>query len=348
MMEKQNQEIQIFDLDKQIIQMNQYEKSILSQNNIQNSIRSNIKLKDIQVLSHLGKGTFGQVFKVIYKNKIYALKQQLKQQVLQDVKYIQSELSIMKYLNHPFVVKLYHSFQTQNYLYMLLEYCENGDLTNYMAKGTIIQESQAIFIIAQIILALEYLHSLNLIYRDLKPENVMITNNNYIKLIDFGLSKEGFNITHTFCGSPAYLSPELLNGQGVTQSTDLYTMGLLLYEMLSGYPPHFSNNIRLLLNGIQNEELRIPKNFSGSVKNFLEQVITKDPFQRLNIKQIKNHIIFAEIDWSKLKSQEYLAPKLKKKEINKQYQIVKLIDHDYPSDGERINEVFGWDYSSQH
>jgi serum/glucocorticoid-regulated kinase 2 len=123
-----------------------------------------------------------------------------------------------------------------------------------MSRGVVLDEFTAKFLIAQIILALEYLHSKNIIYRDLKPENITVGDDNFIKVIDFGLSKEIQNsdlIAKSFCGSPAYLSPEIITGQGTSKATDIYSVGTILYEMLTGYPPFFCNELKQLLYNIR-------------------------------------------------------------------------------------------------
>ena len=128
--------------------------------------------------------------------------------------YVLGELNILKQIRHPFIIHLYFAFQTPYYLYLALDFCSNGDLSKYITRGVILDELTAKFIIAQIILAIECLHDKNIIYRDLKPENIIIDDEGYIKLIDFGLSKVGDEedfVAKSFCGSPAYLSPELVS-----------------------------------------------------------------------------------------------------------------------------------------
>lgn len=126
-----------------------------------------------------------------------------------------------------------------------------------MTRGVRFDELTSKMIIAEVMLAIEYLHSKNIIYRDLKPENILLDDLGHIKLIDFGLSKQGKNSDFTamsFCGSPAYLSPELIRGDGATKATDIYTIGTILYEMLTGFPPHYCKKIDKLFDDIRNSK----------------------------------------------------------------------------------------------
>jgi len=128
------------------------------------------------------------------------------------LKYAISECNILKQSNHPYVLKMHYSFQTPKYLYMILDLCTGGDLAYHLTKREIFDENESKFFIAEVILAIEYLHSLDIIYRDLKPENILIDTEGHVKLADFGLAKEGIknNNARSFCGSPAYLAPEML------------------------------------------------------------------------------------------------------------------------------------------
>lgn len=205
-----------------------------------------------------------------------------------------------------------------------------------MTRGVILDELTAKFIIAEIILAIEYLHGKHIIYRDLKPENIILDDEGYIKLIDFGLSKEGKDedfIAKSFCGSPAYLSPELVTGifihfirykgSGTTKATDIYSVGTILYEMLTGYPPFFTTNLKELLKKIRYctityiyfiEKLSIPNTLSKEAENLVSKMLDKNPEARIgakNISVLKRHIFFAEINWDKLLQKKYIPPKLK-------------------------------------
>lgn len=132
---------------------------------------------------------------------------------------------------------------------MILDYCPGGDLAYHLNQRQIFEEKEAKFFIAEVILAMEYLHNLDILYRDLKPENILIDEEGHAKMADFGLAKEGINNNQTaksFCGSPAYLAPEMLGTKGVGKAADVYQLGAVLYEFLVGLPPYYTENIKKL------------------------------------------------------------------------------------------------------
>ena len=285
--------------------------------------------------------------KVINKNLLIRRKQ---------LKYAVSECSILKKCDCPFIVKLYYSFQTLENLYMIEEYCPGGDL-QYHLKINLLEEYEAKFYISEIILAIEHLHDLNIIYRDLKPENILIGEDNHIVLADFGLAKEGVignSLSQSFCGSPAYLPPETVNMKGVGKSGDLYGIGAVLYEMISGTPPFFSNEISDLFNKIKNCQLVLHNYFSEDLKDLLIKLLEKDPNKRFgfsNKDEIKKHPFFKGINWEKLTNKEIKAPinfmkqkseneKLNKDEIeNKMIKNIKFNDVDYTEENKFSKRV---------
>ncbi|CAD8137233.1 unnamed protein product [Paramecium octaurelia] len=333
---------------------------IIEKSNSQ-SIQDKINLSSFQIIEMIGKGSFGNVYKAKYKHINCAIKQQEKDKLIRNgyLKYIISELQILRTIKHPFIVKLYLSFQTQFYLYIVTELCPAGDLSKYMTRGQILNEYTAKFIIAQIILAIEYLHSQQIIYRDLKPENILIDQEGYIKLTDFGLCKQfdGNDFTATsFCGSPAYLPPELVSGGVSLKATDIYQIGTILYEMLTGYPPFYSQDLKSLMEKIKYDSLFIPKNISLEAQDLLKRMLKKDPEERLgynDVSVLKKHMFFAEIDWDRLYTKQYKPPRLvfyaqhnifrDGQQINKEDN--KILDLDYQEDDERLNFIENWDSS---
>jgi len=228
------------------------------------------------VIRLLGKGSFGEVYLVVEKrsNKLYAMKVFKKEKYLSQniLRYALAEKNIMAYMRHPFIVGLHSAFQTKRQLYLIMEYCPGGDLAFILKKEGRFHENKARIYIAEVILAIEYLHKKNVIFRDLKPENVVLDKEGHAKLTDFGLSKEGITdntITKSFCGSLAYLAPEIISKVGHGKSIDWYLIGALLYEMLVGQPPYYSKNRQQLFYNITNGRLLFPRHLSPNAKDII-------------------------------------------------------------------------------
>jgi serine/threonine protein kinase len=227
----------------------------------------------------LGKGSFGEVYLVIEKrtNKLYAMKVFKKEKYLSQniLRYALAEKNIMAHMKHPFIVGLHAAFQTKRQLYLIMEYCPGGDLAFILKKEGCFHEDKARIYIAEVILAIEYLHERNVIFRDLKPENLVLDKEGHAKLTDFGLSKEGITdntITKSFCGSLAYLAPEIISKIGHGKSIDWYLIGALLYEMLVGQPPYYSKNRQQLFYNITNGKLLLPRYLSSNAKDIITLV----------------------------------------------------------------------------
>ena len=196
---------------------------------------------------------------------------------------------------------------------MILDYCPGGDL-GFHLMSRLFEENEAKFYIGELILAIEHLHNLDIIYRDLKPENILIDSENHIKLADFGLAKERIaqgELTQSFCGSPAYLSPEMVQRKGVGKSADIYGIGAVLYEMISGTPPFYSNEIEKLYQNIKKSKLVLHNYFSDELKDLLKKLLCRDPKKRIGIynkSEIKSHPFFKDLDWEKLGRKEITPP----------------------------------------
>ena len=319
---------------------------------------SYIGFNSFEILDCLGAGSFGKVFKVRMKmnGEIYAMKVINKNFLIKNhqLRYAITECNVLKQANSPFILTLYYSFQTEKNLYMIIDYCPGGDLNLHILKDTF-EEDDAKFYIAELILGIEHLHSLNIIYRDLKPENILISSDNHIKLADFGLAKERVNditLTKSFCGSPVYLSPEMLVRKGAGKSADIYGIGTVLYEMICGTPPFFSNNIKTLYKNITQSKLVFPDYFSGELKNLLKQLLCRDPLKRIGVidkSELKNHIWFKGINWEKLAKKEIKPPldliKIKKNmENNKTVSNINDLkisfkDEDYQNNDRKKNDL---------
>jgi serine/threonine protein kinase len=287
--------------------------------------KNSIGFNSFTILDCLGEGSFGKVFKVRMKSngEIYAMKVLNKKFLIKNnqLKYAITECNVLKQAASPFLLTLYYSFQTPDNLYMIIDYCPGGDL-NFHIIQNLFEEDEAKFYIAELILAIEHLHELDIIYRDLKPENILISQDNHIKLADFGLAKEGIadqQSSKSFVGSPAYLPPEMLNRKGVGKSADIYGIGAVLYEMMCGTPPFFSNNIKILYRNISQSKLMLHDYFSDELKDLLTQLLCRDPYKRIGVqdkKELKCHEWFKDIDWEKLAKKE-IEPPLDLVEIKK-------------------------------
>ena len=157
-----------------------------------------------------------------------------------------TERNVLGISNHPFIVKLHYAFQTPEKLFLILDYCPGGDLGEHLQREKRFSEEKARFYLAEVLLALEDLHKRDIIFRDLKPDNIVIDAEGHAKLTDFGLSKEGVlnpsEGARSFCGSVAYLAPEMLRRTGHGKAVDWYLLGVVFYEMLVGVPPYYANN----------------------------------------------------------------------------------------------------------
>ena len=277
----------------------------------------NVEFSSFSIMEEIGSGSFGIVYKVnkISTGQIFAMKSLSKValQKQKQLKYAISECKIMKQLNHPFIVPLFYAFQTPKYLYLILELCPNGDLLGLLEKKGVIEETIARFYLAEVLLALEYLHESDIIYRDLKPANILIDSEFHAKLADFGLAKERGNNANpamTMAGSPAYLPPEIVEKKGASFASDIYGLGPLLYELLTGTTPYYMEDIDLLFQNIKTAKLSFPESVSSNAKDLISQVMQKDPTKRPQISKIKRHPFFRKMDWEALLSRRIRPPKL--------------------------------------
>jgi tRNA A-37 threonylcarbamoyl transferase component Bud32 len=239
------------------------------------SLTKGINYSSFEILECLGSGTFGKVFKVKLKQKgnIYAMKIINKKYLIknQQLRYAVTECNVLKQAQHPFIINLHFAFQTPDHLYMILDYCPGGDFSYHIARH-LFEEDEAKFFIAELILAIEHLHNMDIIYRDLKPDNILIDSQGHIKLADFGLAKENVSdnkIAQSFCGSPAYLTPEMVNRKGVGKAADIYGVGAVLYEMMSGTPPFYAHDLSTMYKNISNNNLWFHDYFSEELKDLL-------------------------------------------------------------------------------
>jgi len=272
---------------------------------------------DFELLTVIGKGSFGKVMQVKKKDdgKIYAMKVLRKDTIIarKQVTHTKAEKNILMKIQHPFIVNLNYAFQTKDKLYMILDYINGGELFFHLKKEVRFTESRVKLYGAEIVCALTHLHALDIVYRDLKPENILLDAEGHVCITDFGLSKkiENPDGTHTFCGTPEYLAPEVLKGQGHGVAVDWWSLGTLIFEMLTGLPPFYAQNVNVMYQKILTGELRVPNYVSDDARSLLEGLLTREPAQRLGTKggaEVKQHPWFSDIDWAKLERKEIEPP----------------------------------------
>ncbi|CCE64083.1 hypothetical protein TPHA_0G02480 [Tetrapisispora phaffii CBS 4417] len=277
-----------------------------------------LSIDDFDLLKVIGKGSFGKVMQVRKKDtqKIYALKAIKKAYIISksEVTHTLAEKTVLSRIICPFIVPLKFSFQSPEKLYLVLAFINGGELFYHLQKEGRFDLSRSRFYTAELLCALETLHKYSIIYRDLKPENILLDYQGHIALCDFGLSKLNMkdkDKTDTFCGTPEYLAPELLLGQGYTNVVDWWTLGVLLYEMLTGLPPYYDEDVPKMYKKILKEPLRFPEGFDSDAKSLLIGLLSRDPKRRLGYNspdEIKNHPFFNNLSWNRLWLKAYIPP----------------------------------------
>lgn len=217
------------------------------------------------------------------------------------------ERDIMLRAAHPFIVSLHFSFQSASKYFFGLQYAPGGELFFHMDSVGTIPVNDCRLYAAEIGLALEHLHSLGIIFRDLKPENILFDAEGHIKLTDFGLSKSLSldQTTNTFCGTSDYLSPEVVLGQPYSFGVDIWSLGILCYEMLLGVSPFSSDNKTILFQNIVNSDPYFPPQLDSRISDFISKLLTKNPRERPTFTQMKTHLFFEGFDWDKVYRKEY-------------------------------------------
>ncbi|KAF3924429.1 Phototropin-1 [Arthrobotrys entomopaga] len=278
--------------------------------------------EDFEPLTMLGKGTFGTVLLVRHTatGRLYAQKQLKKASIKVHKRMIEqtrTERAILESVRHPFVVKLFYAFQDHQKLYLILEYAQGGELFNYLAAERIFPEDTAAFYSAEIVLALNHLHrNVGVVYRDLKPENCLLDSQGHLLLTDFGLSKvaeEGARCK-SLSGTPEYMAPEVLEGKPYSFEVDWWSLGALIFDLLTGSPPFPGQNNTQILNKINKQKLKLPFYLSPDSKDLLTRLLRKEQTKRLGYKMpqdfttMQKHRFFRKIDWKKLERRELEPP----------------------------------------
>ncbi len=266
---------------------------------------------DFEKIKIIGRGSFGNVYLVrhISTNKYYAMKVLYKTVIKQreEEDHTISERLLLAKLNFPLIIKLHYCFQDSQNLYFIMDLIQGGDLLYHLRLHRRFDDEKTRFYISEMILVLEFLHKNNIMYRDIKPENILIDTTGHIKLVDFGLSKmfEKNEKMYTICGTSFYLAPELIKGKGYNCDADWWSLGCLMYELLSGKPPPF----RMERNDINtlnfDKPVEMDNSFSDDAKDLITKLLVVDPKQRLGagkdgVEKLKQYPYFKDINWEAL------------------------------------------------
>lgn len=251
--------------------------------------------------SPLGKGAFGEVWKVTHENsqKVYCIKILIKRDIFEQklINQINKEISIMYNVNHPYSVKLVNHFEDNEKLYLIMELASNGNLYNFIQKNKKDKIKNMDLIkklIIQTIEIIKYLHSLNIIYRDIKPENILLDKDYNVKLCDYGWATyftPGKFLT-VYCGTPEYVSPEMLKKYPYNEKVDIWGIGVLIFELVFGYAPFSSNFNEDRYNNIKSGKIKWPDDLNEEyqkIKDLIEKILKVNPNDRISLNDIENH-----------------------------------------------------------
>lgn len=276
------------------------------------------KFTDLKTIGILGKGAFGIVSLVVdtTTEESFALKAVKKCEIAKMgfQKYIMNEKDVMMRMNHPFLVNLRGTFKDNLRVYFLIDVCLGGELFTLLRRHKNFSGKESRFFAACVIEAFGYMHSLNIIYRDLKPENLVLDANGYLKVTDFGFAKHIKDETYTLCGTPEYFAPEIVNGQGHGKGVDWWTLGIFIFEMLSSRTPFFANSAMAIYTKIIKGKMTFPRYLSFNSKEIIKGFLKKKPTRRLgilyngNVQIIRDLPWYNGFDWDKFNRFELPAP----------------------------------------
>ncbi|XP_030410894.1 cGMP-dependent protein kinase 1-like [Gopherus evgoodei] len=297
----------------------------------------------------LGTGGFGRVELVRGRGQLFALKRIRKEHVVlrRQQDHVRREKRVLERSRCPFIVGLFGTFRDSQYVYMLLEFCPGGELWTKLREVRCFEEEVAVFCSACVVEGLDYLHGNGIVYRDLKPENLMLDKQGYIKLVDFGFAKEleQGEKTYSFCGTPEYLAPEILRHEGHDFAVDFWMMGILIFEMLVGRPPFHSTEPQKIYSKILNGVFSFPAFVSEAACSLVSKLCRLRPGQRLGntstgIRGIRKHRWFGSLKWKRLALRQIDAPTLVLMKQGPPYANFKHFSVDWTPAEE---EFSGWD-----
>lgn len=273
--------------------------------------------ENLKVVRTLGSGAFGRVklVKSLADSRTFALKCQSKKAIVENglQEHVMSERTILIQLDHPFILNLHGSFQDEHSIYFVLELLQGGELFTQLRSRGQLDELGAKFYAAQVLLAFAHIHSKNIAYRDLKPENLVLDATGYLKVVDFGLAKEVDGKTWTLCGTPDYLAPEIILNEGHDKAVDYWALGVLVYEIVSGAPPFYAPDPMEIYEKILSSKISMPNRFSRNLSDLVRKLCKVYQNKRLGngkggIVAIQKHKWFGTFDFKGLINRELQAP----------------------------------------
>ena len=269
------------------------------------------------VPERIGSGSFSNVYKCKIEDKRYAVKCIQKDALKSHHrKQFLNEIQVLQTANHPMMIQFVHAFQDTETIYIVTELLVCGDLFDYLASVTL-KESQVIFYVANVVMMLDHLHTNNIIYRDLKAENIVMMENGYLKLIDFGFAKilEPDEKTRTILGTPGYISPEIITGMGYSYPVDWWALGVFAYDIMFNSLPFGENLVEILKLAKQPVEFPNDTRFGPKITNFVSDLLRYEPDKRPTRFTIKSHPLFLDcgMNWDRLGLQrvtpDHIPPK---------------------------------------
>jgi len=275
------------------------------------------ELDDFIILQTIGVGSFGRVHLARLKanGEYYALKVMKKEDIIQykQVEHILNEKHILEEINHPFIINILCGFQDNTNIYIATDFSCGGELFSFLRAQKYFTNDIAKFYAAEVIVVFEYLHSKDIIYRDLKPENILLDETGHIRLIDFGFAKHVTDVTYTLCGTPDYLAPEIIQSKPYSQAVDWYALGILIYEMLAGYPPFYKEDHVELYEQILEGKYSFPSHIGHNARDLIRKLLQPDLSKRYGnlkggVEDIKNHKWFAGVNWEHVENKLIIPP----------------------------------------
>uniref|UniRef100_A0A452TJD0 Ribosomal protein S6 kinase n=1 Tax=Ursus maritimus TaxID=29073 RepID=A0A452TJD0_URSMA len=291
-----------------------------------------VGIENFELLKVLGTGAYGKVFLVRKisghdAGKLYAMKVLKKATIVQKAKtteHTRTERQVLEHIRQsPFLVTLHYAFQTETKLHLILDYINGGELFTHLSQRERFTEHEVRIYVGEIVLALEHLHKLGIIYRDIKLENILLDSNGHVVLTDFGLSKEFVaeeaERAYSFCGTIEYMAPDIVRGgdSGHDKAVDWWSLGVLMYELLTGASPFTvdgeKNSQAEISRRILKSEPPYPQEMSALAKDLIQRLLMKDPKKRLgcgprDADEIKEHLFFQKINWDDLAAKKVPAP----------------------------------------